>query len=214
MSEQFYHHPDGYITISDGSNTLSNITLAEFLTYEPAYALPAGYDAQNYIPLVKHTLWKGGKQYGGDLPDTELDGYIASVAGYINEHENPVKTLPEAKADKIAALASYSAAKKAGYVLLFAKTLPSLPLDANQIISYNEAGAVPGGFYLLDTSSAHVTLTLAELLEYNDGIVQLHRLCTVNYDTHAAAINALGTVELVDAYDFETGWPTVPYTPV
>lgn len=81
------------------------------------------------------------------------------------------------------------------------------------IIAYNSASSVPFVFYLRDINKVHKTLNLTQLNTYNTGIVELHRLCDINYDTHEEAINALGTVNAVEAYDFETGWPTIPFTP-
>lgn len=214
MTSQFYHHPDGFITIKDSSQSLM-ITLTEFLTYEPAYTLPAGFIARNYVPLVQHHLYKeNGDQYGGPMPYTAGDTYISNLTSYINQHNNPPVSLPQAKADKKFAVDQLSNAKKAGYVSLFSTIMPSFNLDANQIISYNYLSAVPVGFYLRDTSNVNIPLTLLQLNEYNNGIVQLHNLCDVNADSLKDAIDVLTTVMDVQSFDITTGWPTIPYTPV
>lgn len=213
MPSKFNHHPDGFITISDGVDTLQ-ITLAEFLTYEPAYTLPSPYVGRQYIPAVKHVYYKAdGSAVGASLPYTAGDGYIADLATYINEHDNPTKTLSEAKADKILALNSLAQTKKQGGINLFSTVMPTFGLNAQAIISYQLATATPVGFYLRDVNDVNVPLTLAQLLTYNDGIVELHQLCDVNRDDLEDDINALASVGAVDAFDITTGWPTIPYTP-
>lgn len=224
QQSQFFHHPDGYITIKSDDTEIGElqVTLDEFLTFEPAYALPAGgYTAQEYLPNKRHTLWKGSNQFGGAFPDATLQGYIDNVADYIEEHNNPPRTVEQAIAQKVAALNTLNGAKKNGYVLLFAgpKTMPSQMLNANQIIQYQIDEETPEGFYLKAVNGEKIELTLAQLLEYNAGVVQLHLLCNQNRDAIEDAINALvdPTVEEIDDFNIATNptypWPTVPYTP-
>lgn len=207
----FQHHPDGYIIIDNGVLNL-RISLTEFQTYEPAYTLAAPYTSRYYVPTVKHVLSDGFHQRDGGVPWTDGDTYIATLADYINEHENPTLTLQQAKDQKIIELATYANSKRLGGVLYLATEFTSIPLDATAIISYQVAGSTPVGYYLQDVDAVNVLLTLAQLLALNDLIVKLHLLCRVNQDDLTVDINALVSVGAVDAFDITTGWPTVPYS--
>lgn len=212
MASYFYHTPDDEIEISDNVDTL-RISLAEFQSYEPAYTLAARYRARYYEPLVKHLLYTSDSQYDGGLPWTDGDGYIANLGDYINEHANPIKTLEEAKAEKIEALGSYSNTVKFGHVLLLSTEFFSSGVSPTALLSYQLAGSTPMGFYVKDVNDVHTSMTLAQFQSLNDAIVKLHNLCDVNYDTLAAEIEALTTVEDVEAFDIMTGWPVVPFDP-
>lgn len=216
---RFYHHPDGRIKIrnTNSDNGELDVSLSEFLTFEPGYALPAGFTAQEYIPTVKYTRYKGSTQYGAPIPNATLDGYIANLASYINQHNNPPRTVEQAQAAKIVELNEVNAAKKAGHILLFGKEFFSSMLNANQIIQYQIALMTPVGFYINTVTGEQYATTLAHLLTLNAGIVELYLLCDQNYDALAIAIGELETVEEVDDFDIITNedfpWPTVPFTP-
>ena len=213
MSDSYFLHANDTVTISNGSDTLQ-MTLDEFVGYEPGYVLDMPYISRYYIPTVKDELHTENAQFGGPVPWTEGDGYIASLMTYINQHNNPPRTLSAAKISKYASIDSMSQFTKGGNVLLFSTTMPSLPLDSNALISYQNLGNTPMGFYLLDISNAQVTLSLTQLNTYNNGIAQLYLLCNQNADALKSAVSALSSVGAVDAYDITTGWPTIPYTPV
>jgi hypothetical protein len=73
----FRHHPDGIIYIGDLA-----LSLADFLLDEPAYALPAGMIARDYVTGVKHTLSDGSSQHAGPLPWSAGAGYLARIEVY------------------------------------------------------------------------------------------------------------------------------------
>lgn len=209
---QFLHH-DGLIMITDGVDTLT-ISLAEWLTMEPAYTLSAPYVTRRYIPGVSHLLYDANNnQFPGVMPYTDGDTYIANLSTYITSHETPT-TLEEAKTLRKTEVDQVALEKKLGHVLLFSTGMLSHGVNSQQLISYNELGNVPVGFYIRDINNANVTLTLAQLNQLNNGIVQLHNLCDVNADALKDAIDALLTIPDVMAFNVDTGWPTVPYTPV
>lgn len=210
---QFFHHPDGWITINNGVDSLM-IRLSEFQIYEPGYVLAAPYTWQIYTPGVSHELHTATNQVGGEFPWTVGDGYIANLDDYIDEHNNPTLTLQEAKNEKILAVQDLSATFKMGGINLFTTTMPSSPqIDANALASYTLATSTPMGYYLKDEDGVHVPLTLAQLNDLNDAIVELYLLCAINVDDLTDNINALATVEDVEDFDINIGWPTVPYTP-
>lgn len=209
---QFFHH-DGLINIDDGINSLT-ISLAEFLTYEPTYTLLAPYITRFYNPGISHLLFDANNnQFFGGLPYAVGDGFIANLATYITAHNTP-DTLAQAKIDKKAAVDSLNGMKKLGHVLLFATEMFSSGVSPQQLISYNELAAVPAGFYIRDINNVDILLTLVNFNALNNGIVQLHNKCDINSDDLKDAIDALGTIAAVVAFNIDTGWPTVPYTPV
>jgi hypothetical protein len=220
QQSRFFHHPDSVIVIEGDDSSIGRleITLTEFLTYEPEYSLPpGGYTAQEYLPNIRHTLYKGPNQFGAPLPDATLQGYINNVANYIARHKNPPRTLEQALAAKLQALANLSGAKKLGHILLFGKEFYSTDVNVNQIIQYQIAGIVPQGFYYTTVEGEQVPLDLTQLLVLNAGIVKLHLLCNWNRDAIALELNTLTTVEEIDNFNIATNadypWPIVPYTP-
>jgi hypothetical protein len=214
MTSQFFHHPDGIITIDDGAQNVS-MPLATFVSLEPAYVLAPPYTWQYYVPAVTHELHTATDQFNQPLPWADGDTYISKVAIYKDVVDNPVLTLPEAKAERQFEVRNMAAAVSAGGLTLFTTTMPSgiSAINPAELLSYELAGATPVGYYKKDTAGAHVLLTLAQLQEYNDGEVELALLAEQNADAHIEAIELLTTVLDVENYDISTGWPTVPYTP-
>ena len=217
----FKHSPDNQITINDGDDNELTVSLAVFLTLEPAYTIQDGtvkpwitYTSRYYEPEVKHTLSTGSSVYAGDLPWADGDDYIANVTDYIDIINNPVVDLPTAKATKSTALDElYRQKLRDGGIDLFSTTMPSNKDYSSLTESYTRNAAVPASFYLMDTDNVAVPLTLMELQSYQDGIVEMGWEHRQVYDTHYDGIQACADIPAVDAYDFTTGWPTLPFVP-
>lgn len=79
----FKHHPDGWIYLYKDGEELT-CSLAEFLTQEPDYALPARDDIvmQAYVPGVRHVYNSRESQYPGKMPWAEGDRYLSRIVEY------------------------------------------------------------------------------------------------------------------------------------
>lgn len=131
----FRHHPDGWITLNGFIYPLS-----EFLIDEPAYALPAGMIAREYVPGQYHRVFDGQSQFDGGYPWPDGDLYLSRVAQYRAAYTarlNPPPTLAQAKdtANKTLTLAC-TAAITAGFIspaLGAPYTYPSTLLDQHNL---------------------------------------------------------------------------------
>lgn len=210
----FRHTPDDIIFIDT-----SSYPLAWWITQEPAYLIPMGYTHRVYEQGVHHTLYDGVGQDPGDYPWTDGNTYISNKSTYDTAYDlylNPPPTLPQAKTAKIEELDIYNSNKKTEKVIVNAITYKSTSRFFTQIFrefeKYTRDGSVPGGYYVRDDSETEQSLTLVQLEDVVDKIVDFWRDCDEVRDDHWEMIMALGTVAAVEAYDFTGGWPTTPYT--
>ncbi len=210
----FRHTADSIIYI----NTTS-MPLSFFLTLEPAYALPAGYTNRYYSQGVTHYVDNGINSLAQTYPYVNGDTYISNEATYAAAYAaylNPTPSLATAKTTKINNMIAYAITIKNGYVSvggdIYFSDFDTLQALTSASATYTRAGAVPVSYYLNDvTYVQNAIATLNDLNAIVDRIVALHRLCDLNIDVHRTAINALATVGAVTAYDYTTGWPTIPY---
>jgi hypothetical protein len=74
-------------------------------------------------------------------------------------------------------------------------------------------GDLPAGFYMMDNSypATPVTLTKDDFKAISASISELYYACIQNYNQHYQNIYALLTVPDVEAYNYTTGYPTLPY---
>jgi hypothetical protein len=210
----FRHTPDDIIYV----NSLA-MPLAFFVTQEAAYALPSGYISREYVQSSHNTLSDGSTSIADTMPYTAGDTYIANVATYTANYAAyliPTLSLSQAKTKKIGEMLFYSqSVKKIGGVVVthtYPSDMETLDELTNEHLTYTRAGALPVSYTVRDTSNvAQTVASLNDLAAIIDKIVALHYACYVNENAHITAINALGTVGAVTAYDYTTGWPTIPY---
>jgi len=211
----FRHTPDDDIYINN-----SRIPLSFFVTLVPTYALPVGYTSRYYEQTVCNVLSDGSTGTPDTIPWAAGDTYIANEVAYAALYAASLPTIPSlsaAKLTRIYQMEQYALNTiKSGYVIVtgdtFFSDLSTLQALTNQDLTYTRAGALPLGYYVNDVTYTPVAVAaLADLEAIIDRIVGLHYLTDLQTDVHRAAINALVTVAAVQAYDYTTGWPTVPY---
>jgi hypothetical protein len=210
----FRHSPDDIIFI----NTTS-MPLSFFLTLQPTYSLPVGSITRYYEQTVTHYTSDGDNAFPQDIPYAIGDDSITNEVAYAAAFAASLAavSLPQAKLIRINEMLTYSGTIKSGNVIVGGYTFFSDPGNTlfelvNEDLTYTRAAALPVGYYVNDINYVQRTIaTLADLEAIIDRIVGLYYLCDLNADVHRAAINALGTVSAVEAYDFTTGWPTIPY---
>lgn len=211
----FRHHPDDHIIINEVI-----FPLAFFELQEPTYTLPAPYISREYIQSPpSHIFSDGQTQVDAGLPYADGDTYISNLATYeaaYEEYLNPTPSLPEAKIIRIAEAAAYNRAKKTEKVVYSSDTYFSDEVFFYRINheyqKFNRDGSVPGGYYVKDEDDTQVSLNLSQLEDLVDHLIDFYYECDKVFDTHEVNINALTTVEDIEAYNFTTGWPTTPYT--
>ncbi|MFA5030676.1 MAG: hypothetical protein WC495_03745 [Patescibacteria group bacterium] len=209
----FRHSADNSIYI----NT-TYIPLSFFVTLEPAYALPVGYIGRYYEQTVKNVLYTSTNAVGDTMPYTAGDGYITNEAAYAAAYAAyiaPTVSLAQAKVTRIYEMTTYAISIKYGAITVAGYIYPSDTTSAqdrlHQFEAYTRAAALPAGFYLNDVNHAQVTPAgISDLSAISDAIVGLHHLVDNAADIHRTAINALGSVSAVQAYDFTGGWPPIP----
>jgi hypothetical protein len=210
---KFRHTPDNIIYINN-----SSMPLSFFLTLEPAYALPVGYTSRYYEQTVTHYVFDGASSLALTIPYTAGDGYITNEVAYAAAYAAyiaPTVSLAQAKITRINEMIEYALDIRTGAITVAGYIYPSDRNSAqdrlHQFEAYTRAAALPAGFYLNDVNYAYVTPAgISDLSSIADAIVGLYHLIDNNEDTHRTAINALGTVGAVQAYNFTGGWPPVP----
>lgn len=213
----FRHTPDDLIIIDD-----LIMPLSFFVVQEVAYEIPNGMITQNYVQGENYSASNGKTQVFYSIPWSEGDGYIdnksiyeAAYNSYLAEQALP-QTLGEAKILKINELSNYREGKRAEGIIYNSIDYKSDLNIYNEIFHDHElslrAEALPSGYYIWRLNETKDTgLTLADLTGVVDKMQEFYWKLRENYDTHRIAIDALGTIALVLAYDFTTGWPTTPY---
>ena len=211
---KFIHTPDDIIIIDDFS-----CDLTFFLTQEPAYSLPAGKTSRYYEQSVKHFVSDGVNGELLSLPYTDGDCYISNKATYAAALNDSIyyPDLATAKETKIGEATSYVVTYYQGNVVYATYTYNSSQgqlSEAHQYYArYDRSGTIPLDFYLRDIAGSEHVLTLANLSDIADLIDDLHRVTDENLHDHIDAINALANIPAIKAYNFTTGWPTIPYSP-
>jgi hypothetical protein len=214
----FQHLSENSVVVSNGSVSLT-LPLVTFLQFEPLYVLPTFIPAligQYYQPGVKHTYTNVLEEtFDAVFPWTDGDYYISKTTQYIDQYAtlNASYTLQTAINIRNLAVLSYSRSIKLGGINFKSTVFPSVNLDANEVLSFENQATVPTGFYVLDIYGNEVAFTLNDLQDLNNYISTLHLLCNVNAHNLSIAIDALTTIQDVENFDISTGWPTTPYTP-
>jgi len=213
----FRHTPDNGIFI----NT-SYMPLSFFITLVPTYALPATAISADYTQGVG-VVWSSATSIvSSSVTYTDGDTYIANETSYMaayNSYLNPSPSLADAKIQKINEMIYYSNSIKNGHVLV---TISAVQREyfsdvntLNQLMQYDNhftRVGMPVGFYVNDvTYTQRVMGALSDLELIIDRIIDLYYLTDLNVDVHRTAINALGSVATVQAYDYTAGWQTIPY---
>lgn len=210
----FSHTPDDLILIDDGVVTPITFSLAFFLTQEPAYTLPSPYTARFYEQGVKDILTSGTNSYKNSIPWLTGDGYISNVATYQAAHLDYLypPTLAKAKAAKKQTVDDYAETYFIGGVTYGGTNYQSIQRPINELHQYSRYGELPGTHYILDENDNQVAVTFQQLLSICNLIEGLWFSVNKVIDSHKSAIDALGSIANVIAYDITVGWPVVPFT--
>jgi len=209
----FVHTADDIIVV-DGSS----YPLAFFLTQEAAYALPAGADRQHYDDVTSNRIASNGSTQLllTSVAWADGDSYIANKATYDAAYVDYVSypDLATAKLTVIALINSYSATIKSGTITYSANDYSSAYDGSIHQFLYRFARYpnISPTFALEDVNGAEHILTIDDLRLMANLIDDLWLACDNNRHVHVDAVNALGTIVAVKAYDYTTGWPSVPYT--
>jgi hypothetical protein len=209
----FLHTPDDKIIIDDGVLDPQVWPLAFFVTQEALYALASPYTSQYYEPTVKHVLTTGTTSYNNSIPWLTGDGYISNLAtyqaAYLDYRYPP--TLAKAKSAHKIAVEVYATTYFVGGVTYGGTNYQSIQRPINELHQYGRYGELPATHYVLDEDDNQVAVTFQQLLSICNLIEELWFEVNKNIDAHKAAIDALGSIANVLAYDYTTGWPTIPY---
>lgn len=128
---------------------------------------------------------------------------IAALTAAWNEARRP-PTLAEAKATKLAAVAAFRYVRETAGIGGFRTDRESQALLTGAAL----AATLDAG-YTVDWKgeAGWVTLNAAQLLAAAQAVRAHVQACFSNERAHTEAIEALATVEAVQAYDVSTGWP-------
>ena len=209
---KFIHTSANIITVNG-----SSYPLAFFLTQEAAYLLPTGATHQYYDDAIPFRFASNGttQLLSSSVAWATGDGYIAAKAtydaAYVTYVSYPdVATAKQTVFDLIDAL---SDTKKAGNISYGGNIYSSGRLDEvhQHLYRYARTGGLAATFYIRDTSEAEHVLTIDDLRLMANLIDDLHLLCDQNRDNHRDAVDLLATVVNIRAYNYTTGWPTIPY---
>lgn len=131
------------------------------------------------------------------------DGWQAILDG--NPPEPHERTLEDAKREKLHALALYDASQAVNSFSIDGKQQPWIAPDERA----NFLNTIQGERRLGGTTVNFqgITLPLDTAENILDRINRYARQCWEQTEYHAAAINALTSIETVDAYDFTVGYP-------
>lgn len=208
----FRHTPNDYIIIDD-----LVMPLSFFLTQEAAYALPGGATTQNYEQTVSRSTSDGSTQTFLTIPWAVGDGYITNKAAYAANYATYLATpatLGEAKTQQKNAAHEYARTYFDGNIQYDGAEYPASHRHriSNELYYFARIGDYDVSHYVYDKDGNQVNKPLNEMKLILDLMDKLHWVTNVNLDTHKDAIDALGTIGAVLAYDYSTGWPTLPYT--
>jgi hypothetical protein len=214
----FRHTPNDIIYFDSDSMPLSF-----FLTQEATYALPAGMTEQRYISGVSYKASDNIKEVSYAIPNATIAGYITNKTTYVANYAAYVaaQTLPQtlaaAKLYQISLLSTYRESLRDLGIILSGIIYQASQLYyarwKNEHDYALRASALLGSYYLADILGAPVSMgSVAQLTGIIDDIDEYYWILQQNYDAHVTAINLLGTIGAVLAYDYTTGWPITPYS--
>lgn len=143
-----------------------------------------------------------GQRYAEAIVKTTAGGFRAVLSGIQpTPHE---RTLEDAKAEKLAALKAYDASTAVNSFSIGGQSMWIAPDErANYILTLQ--GAQRLGVETVTFLGQQIPVDTA--LQMLDAVNLYAMQCVGVTEAHAAAINALTSIEAVDAYDFKTGYP-------
>jgi hypothetical protein len=214
----FRHTPDNIIYFDNDSMPLSF-----FLTQEAAYVLPSDMIEQRYNSVTGVYAASDGitEQYY-TYPNTTIAGYITNKATYVAAYAAYVaaqalpQTLADAKTYQIRLLDIYRDSISDNGVTYSGITYQSAVNYYNRWKNEHDYAlrnsALLGSYYLNDISGHEIVMpTVAMLTNIIDDMDEFFWALQQVRDNHKDAINALGTIGAVLAYDYTTNWPITPY---
>lgn len=187
---------------------------------ETGYALPTDSILQYYRQTEVYAYHLPEEAIIVDTAWTDGDGYIAKKLTYDTEYSaylDSLLNLPDAKTKVIGAMTAFgdNISSNGGVVYsthTFESNSTFLGNLLNDTVLYS--GGLPVDYYINDVDYNPIPFSnLSDVDAIIDLIIQLGNTCNINEDTHRAAIEALTTPESVLAYDYTTGYPTVPFSP-
>ena len=151
-----------------------------------------GYDLYNRIT---------GRKYS-DVITSSLQPWYTVLNGIPPEPH--VRTLEDAKMERIAALMEYDSSPAVNSFSIGGVSMWINNYDRDSYLSAVQSERRLGGD---SVSFQGIELPLDVAENIIDQINRYARLCVDNTEAHKVAINALTTIEGVDAYDFTFGYP-------
>jgi hypothetical protein len=145
-------------------------------------------------------------------PDGSQDHLIREGLLPITQEElaaqrDAVRTLPQAKTAKLAALAAHRyAVETAGLTANGATIMTDAVSQAKLTGAWLRVQRKPTASIRWKGKDGWVTVGKAEIEALVDAVSDHVQTCFDNEYAHSEAINALTTITAVDAYDIETGW--------
>jgi len=119
--------------------------------------------------------------------------------------------LAEIKAEKIAAIRKYRDTLTEDHITIDGNHYHSDPKSRIQqmgLAKLAEQDAIPAGLHWMTKNNGSVLMTNAIALQFEPVTLAHDMALFAAAQTHIDAVNALDTAQGVQAYDFNSGWPT------
>ena len=147
-------------------------------------------------------LVKGDKMYS-EAEVKSVNGW-STVAGTPVPPPTPEEELTRAKAEKLAELAAYDRSGNVNGFTLAGHTIWIAPAERTNYLNTMQGAARLG---IESVPFMGQTIAVADAITMLDAINIYAMQCVAVTDAHRSAINALATIEEVEAYDFTVGYP-------
>lgn len=214
---QFIHSNDQIIIIDDSGNQSIYDATWWIANEEVTYALPSTATLQYYRFGEIHAWHTPTGVEQGTLPWAAGDTYISKKATYDADYFiYTLGTVANAKTHQIGLVgAYYSTVVDDGLTyggITYQSSSRYYDRWKNEHDYALRTSALLGSYYLNDISGNEVVMPdVATLTNIINDMDEFYWELRQVRDNHKDAINALGTIEDVLAYDYTTGWPITPF---